>query len=328
MNSYRCAVLSIVKHAYVPRGVASHPQFELVVVADDAAQPDWVHERNQRLADEFDIPYVKDVERAVSEYNVQVAVVSSEAERHCDLSVRAAEAGLHIVQDKPMSDRLSECDRLVEAVERNGVKFVMWNRNFLPALVHARQLVEAGEIGDIRAIHCDFYFAKDCGPPVGSRGPDDPPINWLEHQIAAHVDGSDGGVGREPMGELKIEGIYPLAYIHSLTGAAVKRPIAARFYVNFRASSRRRNAVTRSLSTSAVTGAAAPSRARANTHHATTRPGDTSSRPVTRGQVARFALCLASSSLGTSTRSSRRRRTSRSCSTAASPRRSFATTTG
>lgn len=226
MNSYRCAVLSVVKHAYVPRGVASHPQFELVVVADDTAQPDWVHERNQRLADEFDIPYVKDVERAVSEYNVQVAVVSSEAERHCDLSVRAAEAGLHLVQDKPMSDRLSECDRLVEAVERNGVKFVMWNRNFLPALVHARQLVEAGEIGDIRAIHCDFYFAKDCGPPVGSRGPDDPPINWLEHQIAAHVDGSDGGVGREPMGELKIEGIYPLAYLHSLTGASVERVFA------------------------------------------------------------------------------------------------------
>ena len=36
-------------------------------------------------------------------------------------------------------------------------------------------------------------------------------------------DGSDGGVGRDPMGELKIEGIYPLAYIRMLTKADVRR---------------------------------------------------------------------------------------------------------
>ena len=49
---------------------------------------------------------------------------------------------------------------------------------------------------------------------------------WLQRQIEAHVDGSDGGVGREPMGELKIEGIYPLGYIHALAGAPVERVFA------------------------------------------------------------------------------------------------------
>ena len=53
-----------------------------------------------------------------------------------------------------------------------------------------------------------------------------PPINWLEYQIAAHADGSDGGLGREPMGELQIEGIYPLAYIRMLTGGEVRRVFA------------------------------------------------------------------------------------------------------
>ena len=106
MNSpkFRFVALSVVKHAYVPVAMAAHPRFEPVVVADDADQPDWVHERNQKFADDYNILYVRDVERAIADYNVQVAVVSSEAERHCDLSVRAADAGLHIVQDKPMSD--------------------------------------------------------------------------------------------------------------------------------------------------------------------------------------------------------------------------------
>ena len=223
---FRCAVLSVVKHAYVPLGVAAHPRFELAVVADDPAEPDWVHERNAKFAREQGIPYVRDVAAAIEEFDVDVAVVSSQAEHHCDLSVRAAEAGLHVVQDKPMSTRLSECDRVVQAVGASGVKFLMWNRNFLPALVQAKHAIDEGAVGKIFAIHVDFYFAKDAGPPKGSRQPGDPPINWLEAQKAAHADGSDGGVGVEPMGELKIEGIYPLAYLRMLTGAEVRRVFA------------------------------------------------------------------------------------------------------
>ncbi|MDP6112965.1 MAG: Gfo/Idh/MocA family oxidoreductase [Planctomycetota bacterium] len=232
-ETFRVAVLSVVKHDYLPRGVASHPRFELVVVADDDAQPDWVHERNEKFAREFDIPYVRNVEEALEQFDVQVACVSSEAERHCDLSVRAANAGLHVVQDKPMSTKLSECDRVVDAVEKNRVKFLMWNRNGLPAVVHAHELVSAGRIGDPYAIHVDFYFSKDAGPPKGSSKPGNAPTDWRDAQKAAHVDGSDGGVGHEPMGELQIEGIYPLAYINLLTGGANVERVFARTTAHF-----------------------------------------------------------------------------------------------
>jgi predicted dehydrogenase len=223
---FRVAAISVVKHSYVPLGVMSHPRFELVVVADDDDQPDWVHERNEKFAREHGVPYVRDVERAMVEFDVQVAVVSSQAERHCDLSVRAANAGLHVVQDKPMSTRLSECDRVVEAVERAGVKFLMWNRNLLPSLIDSRWAIENGVIGKPYAFHVDFYFAKDAGPPKGSRGPDDAPIDWLEALKDAHATGADGGVGSEPLGELQIEGCYPLAYIRMLAGVDVERVFA------------------------------------------------------------------------------------------------------
>ncbi len=223
---FRAAVLSAVKHDYVARGMVSHPRFELVVVADDPNVPDWAHERNQQFADAQHIPYVRDVELALRDYNVDVAIVSPEASRHCDLSIRAVAAGKHVVQDKPLTTQRSEADRLVAAIEKAGVKFLMWNRNFLPALLHAKQQIDAGTLGRVEAVHVDFYFAKDAGPPKGTRRSDDPPIDWLTHQIAAHVDGSDGGLGSQPMGELAIEGIYPLAYIQMLTGAAVCRVFA------------------------------------------------------------------------------------------------------
>src|SRR5438046_1597294 len=94
---FRCAVLSAVNHDYVARGVASHPRFKLVVVADDPQVPDWAHERNQTFADANEIPYVRDIEQALREFDVQVAIVSPEVERHCELSIRAASAGKHII---------------------------------------------------------------------------------------------------------------------------------------------------------------------------------------------------------------------------------------
>ena len=225
-RTFRCAVLSAVKHDYVARGMASHPRFQLVVVADDSDMPDWVHERNQQFADAHHIPYIRDVDRALQQYNVQVAIVSPEAERHCDLSIRAALAGKHVVQDKPIATRRTEVERLVWRLDGTGVRFMMWNRNCLPAVLHAKQQIADGAVGKVRAIHADFYFAKDAGPPKGTRQAGYPPMNWMAHQIAAHSDGSDGGVGNEPMGELAIEGIYPLGYIRMLTGAEVQRVFA------------------------------------------------------------------------------------------------------
>jgi myo-inositol 2-dehydrogenase / D-chiro-inositol 1-dehydrogenase len=225
---FRCAVLSAIKHDYVPRGMAAHPRFELVVVADDDAQPGWVHERNQKLADDFKIPYVKDVERALKEFDVDVAIVSPEAERHVELSVRAARAGKHVVQDKPLTTSRAEADRLVAEVERSGVRFLMWNRNGLPAVRHAAKHVAAGSVGRPHAVHLDFYFAKDAGTPkaprLATKGPKR--TDWHTQLKAAHVDGSDGGLGKAPMGELSIEGIYPLAYLRLLTGAEVRRVFA------------------------------------------------------------------------------------------------------
>jgi myo-inositol 2-dehydrogenase/D-chiro-inositol 1-dehydrogenase len=230
---FKVGVLSVVKHAYLPRAIADHPRFQLRFVADDADRPDWTHERNQLFADEFRIPYLRDVRKALNDHELDAVVVSSEAERHCDLAILAAEAGLHLVVDKPLSTRLENCDRLIQAIEQNGVKCLLWHRTFLPALVQAREAVESGKIGKLTALHCDFYFAKDAGSPIGSRKEGDPPINWLDRQLEAHLDGSDGGVGIEPIGELQVEGIYPLTYIRMLSGQAKVRRVFARTSSHF-----------------------------------------------------------------------------------------------
>ena len=74
---FRAAAVSVVKHDYVARAMASHPRFELVCVADDPHVPNWTHERNQQFADAMRIPYVQGVERALRDFDVDVAIVIS-----------------------------------------------------------------------------------------------------------------------------------------------------------------------------------------------------------------------------------------------------------
>lgn len=222
-KTLKVLVLSVVKHDYIAEAFQTHPGFRIVGVADDATVPDWIHDRHEEFARRMNVPYIRNPDNAIASLQPDVAVVSSEAERHCELALRAVAAGLHIVIDKPLSTRLEDCDQIVAAVRSANVKSLVWNRNLLPSLLQARHVLEAGEIGDIRAAHCDFYFAKDAGPPKGTRRPGDPPIDWLLRQIEAHADGSDGAVGKQPMGELQVEAIYPLAYLRMLTGRRVQR---------------------------------------------------------------------------------------------------------
>ena len=83
----------------------------------------------------------------------------------------------------------------------------MWNRNFLPAVLHAQRADRRRrDRPSLRAIHVDFYFAKDAGPPKGSRpaglsaarlaGPSDRrPRRRLRRRPGPRADGRAGDRG-------------------------------------------------------------------------------------------------------------------------------------
>ncbi len=192
------------RHCYFARAVAEgHPRFCLVAVADEVTAPAWSLARSRQLATDLGVPFVDDITLALDRYRPQAACVSPAISRHAELTELACSAGLHVIQDKPMADTLAGCSRILRAVRRAGTRFLLWNRNGNPAIRQARNLLCSGALGKVKAIHIDFYFAKDAGPRIGEGSPEPPPPSW------------------EPFGELSIEGIYPLAYISYLVGSPV-----------------------------------------------------------------------------------------------------------
>lgn len=82
---------------------------------------------------------------------------------HVPWSIRAAEAGKHVLCEKPISLTVAECRTLMDARDRTGVKI---GEAFMvrthPHWLRARDIVRSGEIGDLRGITCAFsYFNRD-----------------------------------------------------------------------------------------------------------------------------------------------------------------------
>jgi predicted dehydrogenase len=84
---------------------------------------------------------------------------------HVEWSIRALEAGKHVLCEKPLSRRPRDVDRAFDVADREGrvlAEAFMWRHH--PQVARVRELLEAGAIGALRIIRAAFAFvAADPG---------------------------------------------------------------------------------------------------------------------------------------------------------------------
>src|SRR6266478_1588541 len=70
---------------------------------------------------------------------------------HAEPTIAAAQAGKHVICEKPLGRDANESYGIWQAVEATGVKHMCaFNYRFVPAVRLAREMIEAGELGEIR----------------------------------------------------------------------------------------------------------------------------------------------------------------------------------
>jgi D-xylose 1-dehydrogenase (NADP+, D-xylono-1,5-lactone-forming) len=78
---------------------------------------------------------------------------------HVEWSIKALEAGKHVLCEKPMSRHPDEVERAFDVAEREGrvlEEAFMWRHH--PQLARARELIAAGDVGELRIIRAAFAF--------------------------------------------------------------------------------------------------------------------------------------------------------------------------
>ena len=78
---------------------------------------------------------------------------------HCEWTVRAAEAGKHVLCEKPLAVSAEECQRMIDAANANNVVLVeAFTHRWNPHMRKARQLVAEGAIGEIQTVDSALCF--------------------------------------------------------------------------------------------------------------------------------------------------------------------------
>ncbi|CZT36614.1 Gfo/Idh/MocA family protein [Rhizobium sp. 9140] len=72
--------------------------------------------------------------------------------------------GCHVLSEKPMATSLDEARDLLDLARKAGrIHAVVQNRRFISGVRRMKRLVESGAIGDLTAVHCDFFLAPHFG---------------------------------------------------------------------------------------------------------------------------------------------------------------------
>jgi predicted dehydrogenase len=125
----------------------------------------------ESFAKEFDAKrWYSDWREMLADDDIDAIYVATPVFLHAEQSIAAAEAGKHVLSEKPMALNVDECDRMIAACESNGVKFgVAYYRRFYPVLARVRDLLASGAIGHptLAQINAFEYVELDKGDPRG-----------------------------------------------------------------------------------------------------------------------------------------------------------------
>ena len=79
---------------------------------------------------------------------IDAVYIATPVNLHAEQTIAAAEAGKHVLCEKPMAMSVSECDRMIAACRANKVKLgVAYYRHFYPVITRAREVIQSGTIG-------------------------------------------------------------------------------------------------------------------------------------------------------------------------------------
>ena len=98
-----------------------------------------------------------DVDELFASGEIDAVYVALPNSMHAEYTVRAARAGLHVLCEKPMAVTTRECEQMIQATERAGVKLMIAYRlHFERANLEATRIVRSRKLGEIRYFDSQF----------------------------------------------------------------------------------------------------------------------------------------------------------------------------
>jgi len=136
-------------------GAHASPKVDLVGVASRDQQ------RAEEYAKQWDIPRAYgSYEALLADPEIEAVYISLPNTMHCEWSIKSAEAGKHVLCEKPLSRHPNEVEEAFDAADKAGrllSEAFMYRHN--PQTKRVKQLVDEGAIGELRVVRSVFSYS-------------------------------------------------------------------------------------------------------------------------------------------------------------------------
>src|SRR5579862_2712456 len=111
-----------------------------------------------RFREELGAEVYTDVAEMVKSPNIDAVYVATPNHLHAEHSIAALNAGKHVIVEKPMAMSVQQCEAMIEAADRNGVKLLSGHTHSLDAPIQKMaEIVRGGELGQPLMINTSYY---------------------------------------------------------------------------------------------------------------------------------------------------------------------------
>src|SRR5947209_1313685 len=144
----------IAQHAVLPAFAHARQNSELVaLVSSDATKLSQLA-REYKIQDTYSYD---DYEACLNRGNVDAVYIALPNSMHREFVVRAAQAGVHVLCEKPLAVTENDCQEMIDACAEHNVKLMTAYRlHFDPGNLQAIEIVQSGKLGEPRIFHSLF----------------------------------------------------------------------------------------------------------------------------------------------------------------------------
>ena len=157
--------------------------------------------------------HATDWREVIAREDVDIVDICTPGFLHAEIAIAALEAGKHVLCEKPLANDPGEAARMVEAAraarERGQVAALGHTYRRVPALAHARDLVAAGRLGEIRQVRASYLQDWLVDPDAG--------MSWRLRKETA---------GSGALGDIGSHAIDQIQYVTGQSVTAVRGRLA------------------------------------------------------------------------------------------------------
>ncbi|HVS34726.1 MAG TPA: Gfo/Idh/MocA family oxidoreductase [Gemmataceae bacterium] len=143
MRRVRTAVIGCGKVGRIHAdALKSVPEAEFAAVCDSDAA------RTAAFAENYGVRPYTDIGDLLKDSGAEAVILCTPHPLHAGPAIRAAEAGVHVLVEKPLAANLADCDAMLAAADKTGTKLgVVSQRRFFEPVRRMREAIDAGKIG-------------------------------------------------------------------------------------------------------------------------------------------------------------------------------------